>query len=164
MKKVTTTREEKIIINETKYQAFDGTMFNDEQDCLIYEEKIYLNELKIKYSKIPQRAVLEQDFLKLGGSEEYVFNIVKVRNDDDIVTILKLYIHFNKKHFVKKSEHIFKEQIEKNLEILKKSKGRDIIIGRGNSYNYDINVIDEESFCIFYPLDELTEHIKSFGV
>lgn len=153
MKQITKTREEKIIINETKYLANDGTMFNDEQDCLTYEKKLYLNELKNKYSKIPKKAVIENDFLYLGGCEDYLLNIVEVRNDEDIDTMLELCLYFN--------EWYGNKEIEKVKETLEKSKGSKIIIGIGYCYN-DINTIDEEVFQIFYPIDELVEHIKSF--
>lgn len=149
MKKVRVTEETFV----TKYQANDGTMFDNEQDCKVYEES-YVGILKSKYLDIPKKSIIEQDFFAFGGSEEYLLQIVDIRNDDDIDTILKLHLYFNS--HIRESE----ERIKEVRQRLENAKGGKVIIGRGFCYN-EIDKIDDESFSVFYSVDEWFEHLKT---
>lgn len=143
MKKVTLKKEVVNTIEEVKYQANDGTMFNDEQECKIYEES-YLGMLKAEYAKMDKIELYESDFLKFTGSEDYAIAIVKVNTDKDIDTLLKLNLYFCS--WVRENE----ERINKNKEILEKSKGGKVIIGRGFMYN---EKFEDESFNILETFD-----------
>lgn len=151
MKQVTITKE----TFETKFQANDGKLFDNENDCRIYEQS-YLGILKSKYMDIPKKSIFEYDFLFFGGSEDYLINIVDVRNDDDVDTLLKLCLYFNS--HIRENEKKIKETREK-IENAKNSK---IIIGRGQCY-HSIDVIDCEDFCILAPFNEWIERLKSLS-
>jgi hypothetical protein len=151
MKKVTITKE----TFETKFQANDGTLFDNENECKIYEQS-YIGILKSKYIDIPKKRIFEYDFLFFGGCEDYLLEIVDVRNDDDIDVLLKLCLYFNS--HIRENEINIKEAREK----LEKAKNNKIIIGRGQCYN-SIDVIDSEDFSILTPFNEWIERLKSLS-
>ena len=150
MKKVTLKKEVVNTIEEVKFQANDGTMFNDEKECKIYEES-YLGMLKAEYAKMEKVELYESDFLTFTGSDEYLISIVKVNTDKDIDTLLKLNLYFCS--WIRENE----EKINKNKEILEKSKGGKVIIGRGIKFRDDWT---EEEFSIIESIDGFIERIK----
>lgn len=151
MKKVTLKKEVVNTIEEVKFQANDGTMFNDEKECKIYEES-YLGMLKAEYAKMEKVELYESDFLTFTGSDEYLISIVKVNTDKDIDTLLKLNLYFCS--WIRENE----EKINKNKEILEKSKGGKVIIGRGIKFRDDWI---EEEFSIIESIDGFIERIKN---
>lgn len=140
MKKVTLKKE----IEEVKFQANDGTIFNDEKECKIYEES-YLGILKAEYAKMEKVELYESEFLKFAGSEDYLISIVKVNTDKDIDTLLKLNLYFQS--WVRNNE----EKINEIKDKLEKSKGKKVIIGRGTMYNGEF---EDEGFSIMESLEE----------
>ena len=151
MKEVTITKE----TFEKRFQANDGTLFENEKDCKIYEQS-YLGILKSKYMDIPKKRIFEYDFLSFGGCEDYLLEIVDVRNDDDIDTLLKLCLYFH--------SHIREDEkkIKEKKEILEKAKNSRIIIGRGQYYN-NMELIDCEEFRIYVSFNEWIERLKSLS-
>lgn len=140
MKKVTLKKE----IEEVKFQANDGTIFNDEKECKIYEES-YLGILKAEYAKMEKVELYESEFLKFAGSEDYLISIVKVNTDKDIDTLLKLNLYFQS--WVRNNE----EKINEIKDKLEKSKGKKVIIGRGTMYNGEF---EDEGFSVMESLEE----------
>lgn len=140
MKKVTLKKE----IEEVKFQANDGTIFNDEKECKIYEES-YLGILKAEYAKMEKVELYESEFLKFTGSDDYLISIVKVNTDKDIDTLLKLNLYFSS--WTRGNE----EKINEIKDKLEKSKGKKVIIGRGTKYDGEF---EDEVFSVIESLEE----------
>lgn len=151
MKKVTFKKEVVNTIEEVKYQANDGTMFNNENDCKIYEES-YLGMLKAEYAKMEKVELYESEFLKFTGSEGYLISIVKINTDKDVDTLLKLNLYFHS--WVRDNE----EKINKIKDKLEKSKGKKVIIGRGIKYD---ETFEDEDFSVIESFDEWITRIMN---
>lgn len=151
MKKVTLKKEIVNTIEEVKYQANDGTMFNNENDCKIYEES-YLGILKAEYAKMEKVELYESEFFKFTGSEDYLLTIVKVNTDKDVDTLLKLNLYFHS--WVRENE----EKINEIKDKLEKSKGKKVIIGRGIKYK---EKFEDEEFFVMESLEEWITRIMN---
>lgn len=151
MKQVTLKKEVVNIIEEVKFQANDGTMFNDEKDCKIYEES-YLGLLKAEYAKMEKVEMYESDFLKFTGSDDYLISIVKVNTDKDVDTLLKLNLYFCS--WVRENE----ERINEIKELLESSKGGKVIIGRGVMYNEGL---EDETFSVMESFESWIARMMS---
>lgn len=151
MKKVTFKKEVVNTIEEVKYQANDGTMFNNENDCKIYEQS-YLGLLKAEYAKMEKIEMSELDFFKFTGNEDYIISIIKVNTDKDVETLLKLNLYFSA--WLRDNE----DRINEIKDTLEKSKGGKVIVGRG--YMYD-GRFDEEIFSILASVDSLIDRVKN---
>lgn len=151
MKKIEIKKQ--IVTIETKFQANDGTMFNDEKECKIYEES-YIALLKADYAKLNKRQVFESDFLIFAGCEDYTLEIVDVNTDGDIELLLKLQMYFNT--YLRTDE----STLAKKKAILERAKGGKVIVGRGDMHN---GVIGHEDFNLLAGFNEYIERLKSFA-
>lgn len=151
MKKVTLKKEVVNTIEEVKYQANDGTMFNNENDCKIYEES-YLGMLKAEYAKMEKVELYESEFLKFTGSEDYLISIVKINTDKDVDTLLKLNLYFHS--WLRDNE----EKINEIKDKLEKSKGKKVIIGRGIKYD---EKFEDEDFSVIESFEEWITRIMN---
>lgn len=114
----------------TKYEAIDGTIFEDREECKKYDNSARAVLLS-KYQPLVLGRYTEEDLFNI-GSCEYSMDVVKITNESHVELILQLIILFN--------PHLKDEEIDKNREILSKvCYNNDIIfIGRGCDYdNYD---------------------------
>lgn len=152
MKKITLKKE--VVIEEVKFQANDGTIFNDEKECKIYEES-YLGILKTEYAKMEKVELYESEFLKFTGSEDYLISIVEVNTDKDVDTLLKLNLYFSS--WMRNNE----EKINEVKDKLEKSKGKKVIIGRGIMYND--GKFEDEAFSVIEPLDDWIAYIMNIS-
>lgn len=151
MKKVTLKKEVVNTIEEVKYQANDGTMFNNENDCKIYEES-YLGLLKAEYAKMEKVELYESEFLKFTGFEGSLISIVKINTDKDVDTLLKLNLYFHS--WVRDNE----EKINEIKDKLEKSKGKKVIIGRGIKYD---EKFEDEDFSVIESFEEWITRIMN---
>jgi hypothetical protein len=148
MKKIEIKKQVTTEITETKFQANDGTMFNDEKECKIYEES-YIALLKADYAKLNKRQVIESDFLIFTGSEDYMLEIVDVNTDEDIELLLKLQMYFNA--YMRTND----SALAKKKAILEEAKGGKVIIGRGVMCNDEFDILTDFSGYI--------ERLRSFA-
>jgi hypothetical protein len=152
MKKIEIKKQ--VITIETKFQANDGTMFNDEKECKIYEES-YIALLKADYAKLNKRQVFESDFLIFAGCEDYLLEIVSVNTDEDVELLLKLELYFCSSDRRSNSEWVAGRKA-----ILERAKGGKVIVGRGEMYNGEIH---SECFSLFAGFNEYIERLRSFA-
>lgn len=152
MEKITLKKEVVNTIEEVKFKANDGTIFNNEKECKIYEES-YLGILKAEYAKMEKVELYESEFLKFTGSEDYLISIVKVNTDNDVDILLQLNLYFHS---------WVRNNVEKINEIknkLEKSKGKKVIIGRGTMYTN--GEFESEGFSVIESLDEWLTRIMN---
>jgi hypothetical protein len=110
------------------YEAIDGTTFEIKEECEKYESTCKC-VLMAKYNQIPKVSCSEYDITKYLGSEEYIFDIIKLRNDNDIDIIIQL---FKLKYGNSYQDEIFNSvytTLQKHKEL-----GSHILIERGNEY------------------------------
>lgn len=76
------------VIKEIKYEAIDGTIFNDKAECEKYDNtaKAILHQ---RYQPLVLKNISEWDLFKC-GSEECYYDLVMVNNVNDVENILKL--------------------------------------------------------------------------
>lgn len=130
-------------IQETKWEAFDGTRFITKDECQKYENSAY----GMLMSKYPQhKRILEYDLFQV-GSEDYYFDIVYLKNPKDIDTLIQLHQLCNSHH----KEDVLKEK----RSILEKAFDTEdaVLCFSGSDY--------EQAFGIFMTLADYIEHLKS---
>jgi hypothetical protein len=110
------------------YEAIDGTVFNSKEECKNYESTCKC-VLMAKYNQIPKVSCPEYDITNYLGSEEYMFDIIKLRNDNDIDIIIQL---FKLKYGNSYQDEIF-NSVYTTLQKHKKL-GSHILIERGIEY------------------------------
>lgn len=80
-------------IEETKYKAADGTLFINQEECKKYENtcKCILNTKYKKYviDSKPEYCIFQR------GSEDYIYDIVKISDDKIKDIVLQLFILYN---------------------------------------------------------------------
>lgn len=115
----------------TKYEAIDGTVFNNREECIKYEDTAKC-ALLAKYRKL----VIKQDYewnLFGIGSEDYKVAVVKVTTEDDIKCIMQLSYLYNPKYYEDKNNR--DKQYNRLQEAI--NAGGYIYIGIGDDYNGD---------------------------
>ena len=129
----------------TQYEAADGTLFNDANECRKYENSAHA-VLLTRYKTLVINRFCEEDLFGVGSCEYYV-EIIKITSSEDIDLILQLIVLYNP-HFGKDLERLalYREQLNTAME------DDDIVfIGRGYS-NDDDN---------FYIMDSLTNFLNN---
>lgn len=88
MEKIENKREVVNTVIDTIYRAYDGTEFNDESECKLYEE----SAIGVLFAKIAPKMIKESDNYDLfGGSEEITSRIYKIDDIEEMQIILHLY-------------------------------------------------------------------------
>lgn len=96
------------IIEETKYKAIDGTLFINKAECEKYETTCQCI-LNTKYKKYVIDSKSEYNIFQ-HGSEDYIYDVVKISDDKIKDIVLQLFILYNPN-----STYYF-EKITKTLE------------------------------------------------
>lgn len=130
------------VLTVRKYEAIDGTLFDNKDECQIYENTARCALLS-KYNKLIIKSITEYDLFEI-GSEESVIDLIKIIHKSDITTIIQLVILENQ-YLIKDQDRIDRmyEQLE-NASIA----GETFMINRG--YQNDC----------FWPLDSVENKIK----
>ena len=126
---------------QTVYIAIDGSEFYDRNECEKYE-KSAMGVVSSRYKEFVVKSTTEEDLTKC-GSGDYIIEVVKLTEYDDIDIVAQLYcLLFNY------SDN--DEQITRIRELCKKAiKTRDLLlICRG--YDYDN----------FWVIDTLTDYLN----
>ena len=105
----TISREETITKTVTIYVAIDGTEFDNEKECQVYDNsaKAVINS---KYNKLIVKKLCEDCFSKL-GNEENIVDIVKVESSNDVDTVL-MKMYMEKPYLQEKDYDYRKEEYE----------------------------------------------------
>lgn len=98
-------------LTERKYEAIDGTLFDNKDECQRYENTARCILLS-KYNKLIIKSATEYDLFEM-GSEESVIDLIKIRHKSDIPTIVQLVILDNQ-YLIKDQDRIDRmyEQLE----------------------------------------------------
>lgn len=125
----------------TKYEAADGTLFDDADECRKYENSARA-VLLTRYKTLVSNRFCEEDLFGV-GSCDYDVEIVKVTSPEDIDLILQLIVLYNP-HIGKDQESLasYRKQLNTAME-------DDDIVFIGRSYDDDC----------FYIMDSLTNFL-----
>jgi hypothetical protein len=140
MKQIEVEKKTKVI----HYEAIDGTVFLNKEECKTYEDTAKCVLLS-RYNKLKRVNNSEYSFFNV-GSDEYSMDAVKVSCVEDIDLILKVFKLFNPHSDA---------YIDNNRSILEKAlKENDVVfIGRGDDYS--------ENFWISFTLSEAQNKLNS---
>lgn len=140
MKQIEVEKKTKVI----HYEAIDGTIFLNKEECKTYEDTAKCVLLS-RYNKLKRVTKDEYKFFNV-GSEEYSIDAVKVSCVEDIDLILKVFKLFN--------PHADAYIDDKRNILEKVLKENDVVfIGRGDDYS--------ESFWIMFTLSEIQNKLNS---
>lgn len=144
MKKITVEKITKVVM----YQATDGTQFTTEEECRKYEESAKC-VLLTKYKPLVLNSITENELFKGSGSEEYTYDVVKINNEQDVETIIHLYMLYHRSDCYRSKDDSIREKVTTAY------KTRDILlIGR--------NACGDDLFNIDYTRDELIDNINKY--
>lgn len=115
----------------TKYEATDGTLFDDANECRKYENSARA-VLLTRYKTLVFNRFCEEDLFGV-GSCDYDIDIVKVTDPEDIDLVLQLLILYNP-HIGKDQERLasYRKQLNTAME-------DDDIVFIGRGYDNDDN-------------------------
>lgn len=123
MKKVTVEKT----VHETKYQAADGKMFNNEDACMGYENTLKCIT-RAKYNTLVVKHITEYDIIPFGNEEAYI-DVVKLKTMSDVETV----IHLLNAYQTRSQEQI--ETLLDNLKKIKENKEDYLLLFAGNEYD-----------------------------
>jgi hypothetical protein len=135
-------------IKTTKYQAIDGTQFLSKEECRKYEESAKC-VLLTKYRPMVLNSVTENELFKGAGSEEYSMDIVKIDNEQNIDTILQLYILYHPKEYYNHQYDSIREKITNAF-----ASGDLLFIGRDSC--------GDDIFSVDFSKDEMISNIYKY--
>jgi hypothetical protein len=115
------------VIKEIKYEAIDGTIFNNKTECEKYDN-IARAILHHKYQPFVLKTISEWDLFKC-GSDEYYYDLVMVNNVNDVENILKLIL-FHHSYLTTESNKNKLAEIEK-LCMQAMNEGNIILVSKG---------------------------------
>lgn len=122
---------EKVIVEktvyETKYQAADGKMFNNEDACMGYENTLKCIA-RAKYNSLVVKHITEYDIIPFGNEEAYI-DVVKLKTMADVETV----IHLLNAYQTRSQEEI--ETLLDNLKKIKENKEDYLLLFAGNEYD-----------------------------
>lgn len=136
------------IVKETQYEAIDGTIFINREECINYDNTARAVLLS-KYNKLVLKRMSEYALFSC-GSDDYEIEIISVNNSEDIKTVMQL-VGLESPYLLKK-EH--QNKYTKYMETLEYAlKNNDLIfIYRG---------YQNDNFCIDGTLKSRLEHITN---
>ena len=86
-------KETREVVVRIEYIANDGTVFNNEEDCKKHEKT---TELMSEYNKLVKGNVNEFELFFEVGNVDYSYDIVEVKNENDIKTVNKVLTNIQK--------------------------------------------------------------------
>ena len=122
---------EKVIVartvNETKYKAIDGKIFNSDDACLNYENTLKCI-IRAKYNKLVVKHLKEYEIAPF-GNEDYYIDVVKLKTKEDVETV----IHLLNAYHTHSQEEI--ETLLNNLKRIKENKEDYLLMYAGSEYD-----------------------------
>jgi hypothetical protein len=134
------------IVKETQYEAIDGTIFINRDECIKYDNTARAVLLS-KYNKLVLKRISEYALFG-SGSDDYEIELVSVNNSEDIGTIMQLLGLEN--HHLLKKEH--QDKYNKYMETLEYALKNDDLVFIYRGYEND-------NFCVDGTLNDRLEHI-----
>lgn len=136
------------IVKETRYEAIDGTIFINREECINYDNTARAVLLS-KYNKLVLKRMSECAIFG-SGSDDYELEIISVNNSEDIKTVMQL-VGLESSYLLKKE---YQDKYTKYMETLEYAlKNNDLVfIYRG---------YQNEAFCIDGTLKSRLEHITN---
>ena len=128
-----------------EYEAMDGSIFKSKEECKKYEESATM----VVYSKYKPLVIARKKEYAIyqTGSDEYEIDIIKIKQTEDIDTLLHMYSLYHPSY---NKDDIAQERIRLEKWF---SDGEIVFIGRGCGYdNYD-------SFEFIGTMNEVINHI-----
>lgn len=86
-------KETREVVVRIEYIANDGTVFNNEEDCKKHEKT---TELMSEYNKLVKGNVNELELFFEVGNVDYSYDIVEVKNENDIKTVNEVLTNIQK--------------------------------------------------------------------
>ena len=115
-----------------EYEAMDGTIFSDKGECEKYENTAEC-AIMTKYRSL----VLSSEHTQYGvfgiGNDDDNIDLVKVKNPDDIDTIIQAWLITNRFY----QEDKYENQRNSTYEMLKTAMEKDDIVFVNHGYNND---------------------------
>ena len=136
------------IVKETRYEAIDGTVFINREECIKYDNTARAVLLS-KYNKLVLKRLPEYALFG-SGSDDCEVEIISINNSEDIKTVMQL-VGLESSYLLKK-EH--QDKYTKYMETLEYAlKNNDLVfIYRG---------YENDNFCIDGTLKGRLEHITN---
>ena len=136
------------IVKETQYEAIDGTIFINRDECIKYDNTARAVILS-KYNKLVLKRMSEYALFG-SGSEDYEIEIISVNSSEDIKTVMQL-AGLENPYLLKKERQ---DNYTKYMETLEYAlKNNDLVfIYRG---------YQNDNFCIDGTLKDRLEHITN---
>lgn len=130
------------IVKKTYYEAVDGTLFTDSNECQKYNNSAKA-VLFTRYKPMIIKSMSEYDLFKI-GSDDYIIDIIRVNEKEQIDTIMQLCSLIG---------HCSERYLTESIEKCKKSYRchEYLFIGRG----YD----GEDNFIVIDTLSDKLQHI-----
>lgn len=138
------------VITITKYQAVDGTIFDDEKECEKYE-KSAKGVLNAKYHGLVVASPDEDNLFSGFGSSDSTIDIVRLKLRDDIDTLMQLFMLENP-HM---TDDVNKEQVCDIRRMLQEALAKQsyVLVHRGYG---------NESFWIVTYIKKVVEKLNEF--
>ena len=133
------------IIKESKYEAIDGTLFSNKDECVKYENSAKV-VLLAKYNKLVVKSDTEYNIFHCGSDDCYV-DLVKVNNTEDIKNIMQLFALYNPHTASTESN------VSERMTICEKALHTDDILFVHRGY-------EDDSFWIESTLGDKIDYIK----
>lgn len=144
MKKITIEKTTKVVM----YQATDGTQFTTEEECRKYEESAKC-ALLTRYKPLVINSITENELFNGTGSEEYEYDVVKMNTEQDVETIIHLYMLYHRSDCYRNNDDLVREKVTAAY------KTRNILfIGRHSC--------GDDFFNIDHTRDELINNINKY--
>lgn len=120
------------IVTETAFEATDGTLFTDKEECKKYEESA-LGVLRTRLSKLFVNEPVDAWAL-MGGMDEHTIRGVALSKEEDIYVFLQ-WFYAEHPYCLNDSHKEYREALEKNVRNAYESKDL-LLIGQNCEGDY----------------------------
>ena len=141
---------ENTVVYTTKYQAADGTVFDDEKECEKYE-KSAIGVLNTKYKKILVEFTSEDTLFSGFGNCDNTIDVVDLTSKEDIDTLMQLFF-LNNPHMLNDD---CKEKNAETRKMLEEALAE-------NSYVLVYRGYDNDSFWITTHIKNVINQLNTF--
>jgi len=112
-----------------EYEAIDGTIFDNKDACAEYEKTLQcINQAKYN-DLVIKKDCTEYGLFGVGNEDDYV-DLIKVKSQDDIDTVMKTWLYYNTLY----QEDKYKDKVNNTYNMLKKAMEVDDIIFVNHGY------------------------------
>ena len=138
-----------------EYEAMDGTVFNDKEECKKYENTAECAIMTKYRSLVLSSKHTQYELFGIGNDDDNI-DLVKVKNQDDIDTVMQAWLITNRFY----QEDKYESQRNSNYEMLKKAMEEDDIIFINHGYDNDNFWVDGTRNSMIAKMNSLDQIIK----